>query len=331
MTPVKYSDEQRLFNLLISTAWLALCLSILIGTASADLGDYSFQPQSVTTFLVAIPAIWGLYAWRWQSLSELLVPSDAPSPLTAKTNPAHVVTNFFGDQLQLRLSWLAQSLANLCLVQLLLTTWRPFLLASLFASLIVALELSWVLIRMYALLQRCDGNPIHATNNSPTPGSATVSPPALSKLDVTQESLDPAMKDANYHDLLALRANLEKNHEAAGANNFAQDSALESGDQRPRQLVRDQRDQLGYGTIQGETRIMLPNDANVQVVTIAFVPSFPSQPELLTECESELVDSVRVLQCQPLGAKVEVKFISNKVSDHPSDVTLYWEATAEPK
>ena len=70
MTSVKYSDEQRLFNLLISTAWLALCLSILIGTASADMGDYSFQPQSVTTFLVAIPAIWGLYAWRWQSLSE---------------------------------------------------------------------------------------------------------------------------------------------------------------------------------------------------------------------------------------------------------------------
>jgi hypothetical protein len=338
MNPAKHSDEQRLFNLLISTAWLAICLAILIGTASTDTGDYSFQPQSVTTFLVAIPAIWGLYAWRWQSLSELLVPSDPGSPSSdlTSTNPGHVVTNFFGDQLQLRLSWLAQSLANLCLVQLLLTTWRPFLLASLFASLIVVLELSWVLIRMFALLQRRGPHPIHATTISPAsngtaPDSPMPSRNSLAKHDESPESLDPALKDANYHDLLVLRANLEKRHGATGDIDSIRDSSIESSERQPRQILRDERDQLGYGTIQGENRVMVPNDGNVQVVTIPFLPPFSSQPELLAESESELVDSVRVLQCQPLGAKVEVTFFSERASDHETEVILYWEANATTK
>jgi hypothetical protein len=59
------------------------------------------------------------------------------------------------------------------------------------------------------------------------------------------------------------------------------------------------------------------------------MPPFLSSPELLADCEDDRVDSVRILQCQPLGAKIEINFNREAAQESTSDVTLLWEAMLE--
>jgi hypothetical protein len=131
------------------------------------------------------------------------------------------------------------------------------------------------------------------------------------------------LHDDNYQTLLALREQIEQS---------AEPLADDQGDNPvPRQTIRDFRDNAGFGTLSGESLIDIPAESNTTIITLAFMPPFAKTPELLADCEDDWVDSIRVLQCQSLGAKIEIKFQANacnKDTDAKA-VTLIWEASLE--
>jgi hypothetical protein len=222
---------------------------------------------------------------------------------------------------------------------LLLATIRPLPLAGLLATVLLLLELNLAAAFWFSLHSRPNADTPTPTNTATTnmapsdhktsenvpvsrPVMSVTNLPPSSPGEATESTVNQeAQLEEEYQTLMALREQMEQTSSTA-------EPELKAS---PRQTIHDFRDSAGLGTISGETSVPLPTDGRVAVVTLAFIPPFPSTPEILADCEDERVDSVRVLQCQPLGAKIEVKMNASLDSDDNGDVILLWEAMLEKK
>lgn len=342
-SPVAGSSEQKTVNLIISLLWAIMCALSLVVTSLTDewaSTDYVTKP---ITFLLTLPALWGIYVWRQYTLQEVLTSrievasNDTPKQRTLPALPFSFTPDVSPTA---QLTWLVQHLASICLMLLILATIRPIPLAGLIASFLLLAEFNMSAALWFSLNNRPSPDaPTSATTtnaattNIPTSEIKTVQKAATAAPQSNSANATPITLAANsertvdqeeqleeeYQTLLALREQMEQTSPADEAELKA----------TPRQTIHDFRDSAGVGTMSGETSVPLPTDGRVVVVTLAFVPPFPSTPEILADCEDERVDSVRVLQCQPLGAKIEVKLNANLDSDDTDDVTLLWEAMLE--
>ena len=319
---------------------IVLILASLKGETPA--ADFSTPP---ITYLLAFPALWGLYVWRQYSLHGILTAHNIPrsttgpstfSPSTigpAPTSPASVPLNpFDGLSPLLQLTWLSQSLASACLVLIIWATMRPVLLASLVAIALILLELG--VFAVYLSKQTRSASLIstaHAIASTTTaePLLSSSIPDSKSTVKSQPTSVDKEPDDSqefhddSYQTLLTLREQIEQSIEPLADG--------EDAPPIPRQTIRDFRDTAGLGTLSGESLIDVPADSGTTIITLAFMPPFAKTPELLVNCEEDCVDSIRVLQCQALGAKIEIKFQVN-ACDANTDaraVTLFWEASLE--
>jgi hypothetical protein len=319
-----HSLEQKTVNLTISLLWVLTCAIVLIvSSLNAELSSAEAVSPPIT-FLLALPALWGMYIWRRNSLTDALTPSskDSSNMLTESNRSPLPFQIFDGLSPITQLTWLAQSLASICLMLIIVATMRPILLACLIAVLLIVLELS-----IFAVYF---SNHSRTIANSPTPATAhsaasTAEPhftPATSPATATVHTNDgDIVHDDDYQTLLSLREQIEQT---------STESSMDTDEPTsPRQTIRDFRDPAGFGTISGESLILIPQESSTTIVTLAFMPPFLSSPELLADCEDDRVDSVRILQCQPLGAKIEIKFNREAAQESTGDVTLLWEAMLE--
>lgn len=349
-SPVAGSSEQKTVNLIISLLWAILCALSLVVTSLTDEWASNNSLTMPITFLLALPALWGIYVWRQHTLHEVLTSrSEATSNNSPKQiTPPALPFSFAPDvPPTAQLTWLAQHLASICLMLLILATIRPIPLAGLIATYLLLMEFNLSAALWFSLNNRPGADtPPQATTTpaTPTNAPATTIPTGETKTAQDAPTAAPQNSSANmtpitlaetsertadqeeqheeeYQTLLALREQMEQTTPTVEAELKA----------APRQTVHDFRDSAGLGTISGETSVPLPTDGRVVVITLAFVPPFPSTPEILADCEDERVDSVRVLQCQPLGAKIEVKMNADLDSDDNGDVILLWEAMLEKK
>lgn len=339
------SLEHRAVNVTLSVLWVLMCAIALILTSLNGESLASGFSTPPITYLLALPALWGLYVWRQYSLHEILSPHSIPqttnnpstsNPSTtspATTSAASVTLKLFdGTSPLLQLTWLSQSLASACLVLIIWATMRPILLASLIAIAIILLELG--VFAVYLSKQTRSAIWIRTAHTIPpatavdtfiSPSIPDHHPTVKSEPSTLDKDLDDNtdLHDDNYQTLLALREQIEQS---------AEPLADDQGDNPvPRQTIRDFRDNAGFGTLSGESLIDIPAESNTTIITLAFMPPFPKTPELLADCEDDWIDSIRVLQCQSLGAKIEIKFQANacnKDTDAKA-VTLIWEASLE--
>jgi hypothetical protein len=320
---------------------IVLILTSLIGESLTS----GFNTPPIT-YLLALPALWGLYIWRQYSLHEILSAHNTPQPTINPSNttssntspsnikPATTVTLklFDGVSPLLQLTWLSQSLASACLVLIIWATMRPILLASLIAIAIILLELGVFAVYLSKQTRSAISiRPAHTITPTTTVDTIISSsipdhkPTVKSEPKSVDKDLDDNtdLHDDNYQTLLALREQIEQSIEPLADE--------QEENPIPRQTIRDFRDNAGFGTLSGESLIDIPAESNTTIITLAFMPPFAKTPELLADCEDDCVDSIRVLQCQSLGAKIEIKFQAN-ACDKDSDakaVTLLWEASLE--
>lgn len=342
-----HSAEYRTVNLTLSLLWVIVCgaMLIFIGLNEDSISAISSHPL---TFLLALPALYGIYVWRRESMIEALKNNAKPTSITAAEShnlPAIPLSILEGVSPVSQLIWLAQGLASVCLTLITIATLRPLLLAALFAIGLLLIELQMLMFYWASVMKR-----IAAPSSSLTPQPAATAErdsassgtkELLQQPDLKTESSEitsteshflttvpedlmaeqVASQDDTYQTLMALREQIEE-----GATPSSDEHSTDSA---ARQTVRDFRNKAGYGTISGESLLAIPTQDNLIIVTLAFMPPFPASPELLADCEDDRVESVRVLQCQPLGAKIEIKFYTDAAKTDSTDVMLLWEAVLE--
>lgn len=344
--------EQKTVNLTLSLFWVLVCATLLV-FISLNEESPSVNTSHPLIFLFALPALYGIYVWRRLSMNEALLQKCAPATSTAQKAVALPELPFsFLEGLTpvSKLTWLAQGLASTCLVLITLATLRPLLLASLIAIGLVFIEVHMLLCYWMSVTNRTSHSstphplptePATARIDETTPTTETRHQLESQRLSsrsastiLTSESLAPtteqddyihepsASQDDNYQNLMELREQIE----AGEPSDTTPETSSLASQETARQTVRDFRNAAGYGTISGEISVAIPAENNLVIITLAFMPPFPNSPELLADCEDDRVDSVRVLQCQALGAKIEIKFHSEAVTADSEDVMLLWEA-----
>lgn len=351
----KPTAEQKTVNLTLSLIWVLVCATLLV-FISLNEESPSLTTSHPLIFLFALPALYGIYVWRRLSMNEAMQPKCVPATSTAQKAVAlpELPFSFFeGLSPVSKLTWLAQSLASTCLVLITLATLRPLLLASLIAVGLVFIEIQMLMSYWISITNRAthtslpslppkESNSVQVVETTPTTEERRqVETQTLSALSastiLTSQSQAPtteqdddidassASQDDNYQNLMALREQIEES-ESSGVTAEADCTTAQ---ETPRQTVRDFRNAAGYGTISGESSVAIPAENNLVIITLAFMPPFPTPPELLADCEDDRVDSVRVLQCQALGAKIEIKFRPEAATSDSADVMLLWEAMLE--
>jgi|GEM_PF-2149369 hypothetical protein len=318
--------EQKTVNLTLSLIWVLVCATLLVFISLNE------ESPSVTTshpliFLFALPALYGIYVWRRISMNEATLSKCVPAKSTQQTAVAlpELPFSFLEGLTPIsKLTWLAQGLASTCLVLITLATLRPLLLASLIAVGLVFIEIHMLLCYWISATDRA--SPTSTPPSLPmvlSSAHVAETKPTLEQDDSIDEPT--ASQDDNYQTLMTLREQIE----AGEASDATPETSSPAPQETARQTVRDFRNAAGYGTISGESSVAIPAENNLVIITLAFMPPFPSSPELLADCEDDRVDSVRVLQCQALGSKIEIKFRPEAITSDSEDVMLLWEAMLE--
>ena len=347
-------DQKKWVYLAVSAVWLALVLFMLIFVLMNDRAAASNNPQSPISLLLALATAGGLWALRWSSLashpevnrtysSALTQSNEGADPIVepalSRLHSAHLSSSIFGTDLPFKLTWLLQSIATLVLALMIVTQWRPLILALLFTFLLLGIEILWLLYRLDQTLlgtsQRSLENiDSRATVENPQKPAATKHQLVESDDTVAQqEKLAVSFATTKeYEDLQSLRDTLERervsqaDEESSDLNESEEE--LESQLDKPSRWQRDFRDQDGRGRIEGGVICDFSESTDSQIISIGFVPPFASRPELIAECDAEDFFEIKILQSGPIGAKIELRPLASHQKEQPSHVELNWEATS---
>jgi len=328
-------SEQKLINLAISLLWMIVCSVTLIISSLLDEIDPPNFVATMLTLILAMPALGGLYTWRWYTLQEALRSENDHQQVSGLWQSPHSIlplSIFSGLSPISQLTWFAQSFASLCLGLALIDALRPLMLIILIPILLWIFEIQ-LLARFLLSLTHRSTQTLAAVVPQPKPAEAELSSPRSLEIPTQfdkphqdkshQAGESDESHDEQYETLLALREQIEQTE-----NSQLQD---DPSDPIPRQTIRDFRDAAGFGTISGESRIEVTEQKSSLVVTLAFMPPFPLLPEVLADCEDECVTSVHILQVQPLGAKIEIQLGIMEQTRRPTEIQLFWEATLGKK
>lgn len=333
------ATEQKLINLAISLLWMIVCSVTLIISSLRDEIDSPNFFATMLTLILATPALWGLYNWRWYTLQDALRTKgdhEENSGLGESTYAILPLSIISGLSPISQLTWFAQSFASLCLGLALMATLRPLTLIILFPILLWILEIQLLARFLLSLASRSSQSPVpllpslKPADRERSRPSSLDAPPQFDEPHQNAPTQNPTQNeecheihDEQYETLLALREQIEQTENTQSLD--------DPSDPIPRQTIRDFRDAAGFGTISGESRIEVTDQNSSLVVTLAFMPPFPSLPEVLADCEDQCVASVQILQVQPLGAKIEIRLGLTDPTSSPKEVQLLWEATLGKK
>jgi hypothetical protein len=347
-------DRKKWIYLVVSAIWLCLVLFVLISILFRDRSVESTAPQSPLSLLLALAAAGGLWALRWSSLASHLE-DTLPNPSVVRLSNAkaesivepsinsphssHIARSIFGTDFRFKLTWLLQSIATLVLVLMIVTQWRPLILALLFAFLLVGTEILWLLCRLDQALLGAGQRSLQKNDSQATVDNQQNPIATKQQLQASDETVEQQEKLAvsyattkEYEDLQSLRETLE-HHRLSQVDDESSDvkesdEEPESQLDKPSRWQRDFRAQDGQGRVEGGVTCNFSKGTESQIISIGFVPPFASRPELLAECDAEDFFEVTILQSGPIGAKIEIRPLASNQEDRPSHVELVWEANS---
>jgi hypothetical protein len=347
-------DRKQWVYLVVSAVWLTLVLLVLISILVTDRPAASTNPQSPLSLLLALAAAGGLWALRWSSLASYLEANPPDSsvvrqsnegaelivkPATSRLHSSHISRSIFGTDLRFKLTWLLQSIATLVLVLMIVTQWRPLILALLVTFLLLGMEILWLLYRLDQALLGTSQRSLENNDSQVTIDNQQEPVAAKQQLDVSNDTEEQQEKLAvsyattkEYEDLQSLRETLERERLSQIDDESSDDNESEEEPEsqldKPSRWQRDFRDQDGQGRIEGGVLCDFSELLDSQIISIGFVPPFASRPELIAECDAEDFFEIKILQSGPIGAKIEIRPLVSHQKEQPSHVELIWEATS---
>lgn len=346
-------DHKKWGYLIISAVWLSLVLFVLVSLLFNDRSATAPIPHSPLNLLLVLAAAVGLWALRWSSLASYLEDHEPPAsvispsktgadsiaePVIDAPQSPRIIHSLFGTDRRFKLTWLLQSIAALALALMIVTQWRPLILALFFVSLVVGIEILWLLCRLDQALLGASQTSFRNDDARATIDNQQESA-AAQQLEGSDDTVEQQEKLAvsyattkEYEDLQSLRETLERERllqiEEESSDAHEAEDESESQVAKPSRWQRDFRDHEGTGRVEGGAICDFSKCADSQIISVGFVPPFASRPDLLTECDAEDFFGVNILQSSPIGAKIEIRPLASNQKEQPLLVELFWEATS---